>query len=349
MKEIINSIKPTDKSGQAGIQHKIDLKTKPLGSLGLLEDLALKMSLIQDSLNPSVDRKGMIVFAADHGITEEGVSAYPADVTKQMVSNFLAGGAAINALCKTGRIEMVVVDVGVNGDFAPHEKLIDRKVRRSTRNFAVEPAMTLDEAEQALLAGVEAFNIMYDRYNVQIIGLGEMGIGNTSSATAVIAAVSGQSVSELTGRGTGVDDKGLEHKIEVISKALEYHNPDGTDGMDLLLKVGGYELAGMAGAALAAAEKRVAVVFDGIISTAAAVIAWKLNPAVMDYAFSGHKSVENGQKAALELLNLKPIIDYSMRLGEGTGAAIAMHTIDSACAFMREMASFEDAGVSGKV
>ncbi len=348
MKEIIRSVKPTDKSRQAEIQHKIDLKTKPLGALGMLEEIALKMSMIQASLLPEVGSKGMLVFAADHGITDEGVSAYPADVTPQMVINFINGGAAINAFCRTGGINMSIIDIGVNFDFEADSRLIDMKVRKGTRNFAAEHAMTAEEAEQAVSAGMNAFNMMYDKHKVSIIGLGEMGIGNTTSASAIISAVTGKPAAEVAGRGTGLDDKGLEHKTEIIEKALALHKPDGSDGLDLLKKIGGYEIAGMAGAALAAAEKGVAVVFDGLISTAAALIAWRLNPAIADYAFAGHKSIEAGQKSALQLLGLTPIVDYGMRLGEGTGAAIAMHTIDCACAFMRDMASFEDAGVSEK-
>ncbi len=349
MKQITVNIKPTDKSMQPELQHKIDKKTKPVGSLGILEELALKMGLIQQSLFPVAERKGVIVFAADHGITAEGISAYPADVTPQMVLNFLNGGAAINVFCRMGNIEMAVVDIGVNHDFTADKNLIDKKIRKGTRNFAVEPAMTEEEVYGALQAGMDAFSVMHKKHNLQIIGLGEMGIGNTTSASAIIAAVSGLSAEKVVGRGTGLDKKGLEHKAGVIQKALEYHKPDANNGIDILRKIGGLEIAGMAGAALAAAENGVAVVFDGLISTSAALIAARLNPAVIDFAFAGHNSVEKGHKVALEILGLRPIVDFNLRLGEGTGAALAMHVIENACAFLREMSSFEDAGVSGKL
>ena len=328
------------------ILHKMDNKTKPLGALGRLESLAVQICQIQQTLSPCVDNKFMLVFAADHGITEEGVSAYPSEVTGQMVTNFLNGGAAINVLCRHHGIDLCIVDMGVNTRIASHPLLIDKKVRHGTRNFALEPAMTVAEAIQAIEAGMTCFLDAHARQPLDIIGLGEMGIGNTTSASAIISAATGISPEQATGRGTGVDDAGMRHKIKVLQKGLDFQQPLPTDGMDILCKVGGFEIAGMAGATLAAASRGVAVVLDGVISTAAGLIAYLIKPEVKDYLVSGHRSVEVAQAAALETIGLTPVVDLDLRLGEGTGAALAMDIVDAACRIMREMASFDEAGVS---
>ena len=346
--EVIRSIVPVDTTIQAAAQAKIDNKTKPLGALGTLEALALQMCLVQQNLFPCIRQKALFVFAADHGITEEGVSAYPREVTRQMVDNFLAGGAAINVLCRHHGIDMKIVDMGVDADFAHHPDLIRKKVRRGTRNFVLEPAMTREEMFTALSHGMAVFLSSHARSPVDIVGLGEMGIGNTTSASAIIATVCGISPGRATGRGTGVDNKGLHHKTGVIEKALAFQKPDPRDGLDILQKVGGFEIAGIAGAVLAAASRGCAVVLDGLISTAAGLLAWKINPAVQGYLIAGHKSVEVAQQAALEHMGLCAVLDFNMRLGEGTGAALAMDTAEAACKIMCEMASFADAGVSGK-
>ncbi len=345
---IIDDIKPVEKYLQPAAQSKIDNKTKPLGALGKLEDLAIQMSMIQDTLNPSIQDKILFVFAADHGITKEGVSAYPAEVTWQMVQNILNGGAAINVLCRHYKIDIRVLDMGVNADFDNHPLLIKKKIRKGTRNFAIQEAMTAQEAAIAVKSGMDAFLSHYSNQPIDIIGLGEMGIGNTTSASAIISAVTGITSKEATGRGTGIDDKGLKHKTEIIEKALNFHRPDPKNGMELLCKIGGYEIAGIAGAVLAAASKRTAVVLDGLISTAAGLIAYQICPDIGGYLIAGHKSVEVAQKAALTYMNLEPVIDFNMRLGEGTGAALAIDTVDAACLIMGEMASFDDAGVSNK-
>jgi nicotinate-nucleotide--dimethylbenzimidazole phosphoribosyltransferase len=278
---------------------------------------------------------------------EEGISAFPAKVTVQMVKNFLEGGAAINAFCSQYDIELSIIDMGVKDDFDDHPLLMKKKINYSTRNFAVQKAMSFDEAIKSVESGARAFFEKNEGKRCDLLGLGEMGICNSSSAAAIICAATGLSALQITGRGTGVDDKGLEHKIEIIEKALALHRPKKDNGLELLAKVGGYELGGICGAVLAAASEGCCVVLDGIISTAAGLLAYLICPNVRDYLIAGHKSVEGGQKAALEIMDLEPVIDLDMRLGEGTGAAITMNLVDLACRMMREMSSFEDAGVDG--
>lgn len=342
----IGSIVPVGDSLRPSAQEKIDQKTKPLGALGTLEELAVRISLIQGRLDPCLDRKALLVFAADHGVAEEGVSAYPAEVTRQMVLNFLDGGAAINVLCRHHGIDLRVVDMGVAGDFGEHPALIREKIRKGTRNFALEPAMTTGETLRALLAGMRVFRREHALRPIDIVGLGEMGIANSTSASAIISVVTGISPAAAAGRGTGVDDQGLEHKIEVIEKVLRLHRPDPRDGFEILRTIGGYEIAGIAGAALAAGAQRTAVVLDGLISTAAGLVAALIAPQLRGYLISGHRSVEAGQRAALEFLGLRPVVDYRMRLGEGTGAAMAIDVADAACRIMREMATFDEAKIA---
>ena len=345
---IVANIKPLKESIRDQAQKKVDLKTKPLGALGRIEKLAVQLSTIKNSLNPKVECKRLFVFAGDHGVVEEGVSAFPSKVTVQMVENFLAGGAAINTFCRQYNIELSVIDMGVNGDFDDHPLLISKKVGRGTRNFAAQKAMTLAEAALAIENGARVFLEKNKKMRCDLVGMGEMGIGNSSSATAVICGATGLSALQVAGRGTGVDDKGLERKTEVITKALALHQPEKDNGFDLLSKVGGYELGGICGAVLAAASEGCCVVLDGFISTAAGLLAYLICPDVKDYLIAGHKSVEIGQQAALEIMGIEPVIDLDMRLGEGTGAAITMNLVDLACRMMREMASFEDAGVDSK-
>jgi nicotinate-nucleotide--dimethylbenzimidazole phosphoribosyltransferase len=341
-------IEPVGETFRAKAQFKIDDKAKPLGSLGKLEELAVRLAMIQNSLTPALNRKALFVFAADHGVAESGVSAYPAEVTYQMVKNFLRGGAAINVLARRSGIDLAIVDMGVNADFTPHPMLIQKKVRKGTRNFAIEPAMTPAEAIRALHAGMEVFLSAHDDRPIDILGVGEMGIGNTTSASAIICAVTGLSPRKATGRGTGVDDHGLKHKRETLEKALAHLRPDPENGFEILCKVGGFEIAGIAGAILAAASRKTAVVLDGAISTAAGLIARLICPDVSGYLIAGHKSVEISHRAALELLGLEPLIDFRMRLGEGTGAALAMDMAAAACDIMGQMATFDEAGVSKK-
>ncbi|MBU0462735.1 MAG: nicotinate-nucleotide--dimethylbenzimidazole phosphoribosyltransferase [Proteobacteria bacterium] len=345
-RKVIENITPLSDSLLAAATAKIDNKTKPLGALGRMEDLAVQMSLIQNSLNPEINKKHLFVFAGDHGITEEGVSAYPSEVTAQMVDNFLNGGAAINVLCHHHDIEMKVVDMGVSREFNSHPGLIIKKVAKGTKNFAIEDAMTRQQMIMALENGITTFLSAYDKKPIDIVGLGEMGIGNTSSASAIISVITGIPPAQATGRGTGVDDKGLAHKTEVIEKALAFHTIDPSNGFEILQKIGGFEIAGIAGAVLAAASKKTAIVLDGVISTAAGLVAFIINPEVRGYLIAGHKSVEQAQKAALTHMNLVPLIDFGMRLGEGTGAALAIDMADAACKIMCQMASFDEAKVA---
>ena len=345
--DILNKIVPTSSRLKDQAQKKVDLKTKPLGALGRLEKLAVQLSCIQKNLNPSIEMKRLFVFAGDHGVVEEGVSAYPAKVTVQMVDNFLKGGAAINVFCGQYNIELAVVDIGVNASFNAHPLLIDKKIARGTNNFAITEAMSRRQALRAIENGADCFLEKQKEQPCALVGLGEMGIGNTSSATAIICAATGKSVEEIVGRGTGVDDRGLLRKKEVLEKALALHRPTGTDGLELLQAVGGYELGGICGAVLAAASEGCCVVLDGIISTAGGLLAYLICPEVKDYLVAGHKSVEAGQKAALDLMGLDPVLDLDFRLGEGTGAAITMNLVELSCRMMRDMASFEEAGVAG--
>jgi nicotinate-nucleotide--dimethylbenzimidazole phosphoribosyltransferase len=342
---LIAGIKPVSENFTGQAQKKVDLKTKPLGALGSIEKLAVQISAIQKNLNPAISCKRLFVFAGDHGVVEEGVSAFPARVTVQMVENFLDGGAAINAFCRHYDIDLTVVDMGVGGDFSDHPLLIKRKMARGTRNFAVQRAMSPADALKAVETGAEIFLEKHVQQPCDLVGMGEMGIGNSSSATAIICGASGLPAAKIAGRGTGVDDRGLERKREVLEKALTLHQPSRTDALELLSMVGGYELGGICGAVLAAASTGCCVVLDGIISTAAGLLAYLLCPEIKGYLVAGHRSVETGQQTALSIMGLKPVIDLDMRLGEGTGAAITMNLVDLSCRMMREMASFEEAGV----
>ena len=343
---VIKSITPVSDELVASATAKIDEKTKPLGALGRIEDLGVRMSLILNTLEPEIRRKHIFVFAGDHGITEEGVSAYPSEVTAQMVENFLAGGAAINVLCRHYGIDMKVVDMGVKTPIPARQGLVICRAGAGTKNFAIEDAMTQDQVMAALEGGMKVFLDEYEKNPIDIVGLGEMGIGNTSSASAIISTITGISPAEAVGRGTGIDDKGLSHKIEVLEKALAFHCADPGNGLEILRRMGGFEIAGIAGAVLAAASKKTAVVLDGVISTAAGLVAYVINPDIKGYLISGHKSVEQAQKAALDYMNLTPVIDFDMRLGEGTGAAIAIDMADAACKIMSQMASFDEAKIA---
>lgn len=345
LESILATITPINSTIRSKAQEKVDGKTKPLGALGKLEKLAVQISSIQNNLNPKVDNKRLFTFAGDHGVVEEGVSAFPAKVTIQMVENFLVGGAAINVFCRQYDIKLAVIDMGVNGDFNNHKDLIKKKVAYGTNNFSIEDAMSKEQAIQALEHGAQVFMEKLEQGPCELVGMGEMGIGNTTSATAIISAATAIPINQLVGRGAGVDDKGLERKINVLEKAMTLHAPDSRNGFEILCKVGGYEIAGMAGAVLAAASKGSCVVLDGIISTSAGLLAYLLCPTVKEYLISGHKSVERGQLAALEIMGLEPMLDLDLRLGEGTGAAITMNLIDLSCSMIRDMATFEEAGV----
>ena len=350
LKKVISNIDKIDYSLADKTQKRLDNLTKPQGSLGRLEELAKQVVEITQKDNPGLKNKVIFTFAADHGVTEEGISAYPKEVTAQMVYNFIRGGAGINVLAAHAGAKVVVADLGVAEKLsvADGNSFVDKKIALGTKNFAKGPAMTKEEAVSSIESGIEIF---LDEWNkgIDIVGIGEMGIGNTASASAISAVITGKAVKELTGRGTGIDDKTHFRKIEVVQKAIELNKPDSKDGIDILSKVGGFEIGGLAGVVLAAASERVPVVIDGFISTAAALIAYKLEPKVKDYLIASHCSVEKGHKAILDYLGLKPILDLSLRLGEGTGAALAMNIVDAAVKVLNEMATFEAAGVSESI
>lgn len=347
LKEIIEQIPPLDESAMRSARLRQDTLTKPRGSLGRLEELSIQMAGIQADPFPSVERKAIIVMAADHGVALEGVSAYPPEVTAQMVLNFLRGGAAINVLARQAGARVTVVDIGVATEFEPVPGLVRRKVRCGTRNQAHGPALTRAEAEQALQVGVEVLQEEAER-GLDIVATGDMGIGNTTPSSAIAAVLMGLPVQQVVGRGTGIDDQTLQRKINVIEQSLAVNRPDPMDPMDVLHKVGGLEIAGLAGVMLAAARRRIPVVVDGFISTAAALIAVALAPGVHDYLISAHQSVEIGHQAMLRHLKLAPLLDLNLRLGEGTGAALAFHLIEASTRILREMATFGEAGVSDK-
>ena len=327
------------------LKQKIDLKTKPLGALGLLEDLALQIGLIQNTLTPELKNPALLVFAADHGLTAEGISPFPKDVTWQMVMNFVAGGAAINVFCRQNGINLQVVDAGVDFDFPAGVPVIDAKVARGTRNMRVEPAMTADECAAAIQKGRELVQAEVAK-GCNIIGFGEMGIGNTSASSLLMHRFLGIPVEECTGSGTGMYGDQLSHKVKILKEVAEKYNP-GTPA-ETLATFGGLEIAMMVGAMLEAAEQHMILLIDGFIATAAALTAIEMNADVRKNCVFCHSSNERGHKLMLEKMGAKPMLQLDLRLGEGTGAALALPLVQAAVNFLNEMASFEDAGVSNK-
>ncbi len=329
-------------------QRRLDHLTKPLGSLGRLESLAKQIVGITRNAAPRLSRKAIITMAADHGVAQEGVSAYPQAVTRQMVANFLQGGAGINVLARHVGARVVVVDMGVAGELASHPDLIVRKIAPGTANMARGPAMTHEQASAAIQAGREVVERERAR-GLDILGTGDMGIGNTTASSAITAVMTGAAADRVTGRGTGIDEAALARKTAVIQRALAVNRPDPADPLDVLAKVGGLEIAGLVGVILAGAEARVPVVVDGFISGAAALVAAGLEPRVKAYVIASHVSQEPGHRLALEHLGLQPLLDLHLRLGEGTGAALAISLAEAACKILTEMATFEEAGVARKL
>ncbi|HYN55012.1 MAG TPA: nicotinate-nucleotide--dimethylbenzimidazole phosphoribosyltransferase [Methylotenera sp.] len=327
------------------LTNKINNKTKPLGALGMLEELALKIALIQQSLTPQLTQPTMLVFAGDHGIVEAGVSPYPQAVTAQMVLNFLQGGAAINVFTKQNNMCLLVIDSGVNYDFSPNAYLIDAKIAPSTLNFLLEPAMTALQCKQALSRGAEIVKAQIAE-SCNIFGFGEMGIGNTSSASCLMSVLCSLPIEQCVGRGTGLDDTGLAHKTNILAQAIKLHHLDATDAMKALATFGGFEIAMMVGAMLQAAEKKCTLLIDGFITTAALLVAAKLQPEILHYCVFTHSSGESGHQEMLDYLNVKPLLNIGLRLGEGTGAALAYPLVLAAVNFLNTMASFESANVS---
>jgi nicotinate-nucleotide--dimethylbenzimidazole phosphoribosyltransferase len=344
---IAGKVEDPDKKYFDLAQQKLDNLTKPVGSLGRLEELAKQIAGITGNLHPVLDKKYIFTMAADHGVVAEGISAYPSEVTPQMVYNFLSGGAGINVLAKHIGAEVVVVDMGVACDLKKNNALIVKKIGYGTRNMAKGPAMTLEEAAASVIAGIEIVQ-EYAGKGVKIIGTGDMGIGNTTSSSAIVSVIAGVEVEMVTGYGTGLDDKGLLHKIEIIEKSININNPDPDNGLDILSKIGGFEIGGIAGLIIGSAYMKIPVVIDGFISGAGAMIAQRICPKSREYMIASHQSVEKGHKIMLETLGIKPLFNLDMRLGEGTGAALGISLAEASVKILNEMATFKEAGVSGK-
>jgi len=336
-----------DQACMASARARQDTLTKPQGSLGRLEELSIQLAGIYGQPIPSIQEKAIIVMAGDHGVVAEGVSAFPQEVTPQMVLNFLNGGAAINVLARQAGARITIVDMGVAVEMPLHPGLLVRKVAPGTRNMAIGPAMTRAQAEQVIQAGIEVVEAEIAR-GLDVVATGDMGIGNTTPSAAIAAAFTGQPPAQIAGRGTGLDSAGLERKIAVIERALAVNQPNPQDGLDVLAKVGGFEIGGLAGVMIGAAAHRKAVVVDGFISTAAAMIAVSLCPQVKPYLIAAHRSKENGHGIMLDWLGVKPLLDFDLRLGEGTGATLALPILEASLAILREMATFGEAGVSEK-
>lgn len=352
MKGIIEKIVSVNGDFVERAQKRLDNLTKPLGSLGRLEEFARRLVAITESTMPVLDKKVIFTFAGDHGVADEGVSAFPKEVTRQMVLNFLNGGAGINVLARHAGAEVVVIDIGVDFDFnpaiSPPDKggvFVSKKVVAGTRNIRKGPAMTRQEAERCIGVGIELAK-EYARSGYKIFGTGEMGIANTTPSSAIVSVLTGIPVSDVTGKGTGISDDALKNKIKVIEDAIALNKPDSADPVDVLSKVGGAEIGGITGLIIGAASERIPVVIDGFISTAGALLAYCIEPRTKDYMFAAHNSVEIGHRIMLDKIGLRPILDLDLRLGEGTGAAIAMHLIEGGLKIYKEMATFDGAGVS---
>ena len=345
IKEAIRRIGELDRNLMEKAQERLDTLTKPQGSLGRLEELAKLIVGITRKEDPDFQNKVIFTLASDQGVMEEGVSAYPQEVTTQMVYNFLRGGAAINVLASHIGARVIIADMGVDGDLKPHPRLIIRKISYGSKNMVKGPAMTKEEAVNSIEAGMEIFEDEY-RKGIDIIGTGDMGIGNTTPSSALTALFTGRPVEEVTGRGTGINDRTLRNKIEVIKKALELNKPDPGDPLDVLSKVGGFAIGGLCGIMIAAASKRIPVVIDGFISGAAALIAYHLEAKIKDYLIASHCSAERGHRVILEHMGLTPLLELGLRLGEGTGAALGISLTEASIKIMTEMATFRSAGVS---
>jgi nicotinate-nucleotide--dimethylbenzimidazole phosphoribosyltransferase len=345
--QTIEKIQPVSSSLLDKAQVHLDSLTKPPGSLGTLEELAKRYVAIQNSESPTLKKISTVVFAADHGVTAEGISAYPPEVTPQMVMNFLNKGAAVNVLANHINAEVTVVDIGVNFQFQSHPNLLDRKIALGTKNFSKEPSMTRSQAETSIVTGIEIAKESA-KNGFDLLTTGEMGIGNTTPSSAIFSILGNTQVEDVTGRGTGINDSALRKKISVIKKGITLHQPDPDDPIDILAKVGGFEIGGIAGLILGAAAQKIPVVVDGFISSAGAALALKMSPSAVDYIFPSHRSSEPGHEIFFKLLGHPPLFDLNMRLGEGTGALLAVNLIQSAIKIYNEMATFQSAGVSTK-
>jgi nicotinate-nucleotide--dimethylbenzimidazole phosphoribosyltransferase len=348
LNEIISKIERIDYSLAEKTQKRLDGLTKPQGSLGRLEELAKQIVEITKNDNPSIKNKVIFTMAADHGVTEEGISAYPKEVTPQMVYNFIRGGAGINVLARHVGARVVVVDMGVACDLEKYQELLIKKVNYGTKNMTRGAAMSREEAIKSIESGIEVFEKEFAK-GIDIAGTGDMGIGNTTSSSAIGSVITSKPVEDMAGRGTGIDDETLAKKITVIKKAISINRPNPKDAIDVLSKVGGFEIGGLAGVILGAASKKIPVVIDGFISGAAALIAYQLEPKVKDYLIAAHCSVERGHRIILDYIGLKPLLDLDLRLGEGTGAALGMSIVEAAIKILTEMATFQSASVSERI
>ena len=347
LNDIIIRIQALDEAAMASARARQDTLTKPPGSLGRLEELSIQLAGITGKEVPTIKDKVIITMAGDHGVVAEGVSAFPQEVTPQMVLNFLRGGAAINVLARHVGARITIVDMGVAAEMEGYPALVNKKVACGTANMTKGPVMTRAQAEQAIRAGVEVVEAEI-AHGLDIVGTGDMGIGNTTPSAAIAAVLTGLEPAKIAGRGTGVDDDGLKRKIDAIERALAINKPNPKDGLDVLSKVGGFEIGGLAGVILGAAANRKAVMVDGFISTAAAMIAVAIVPAVRPYLISAHRSQEYGHSQMVAWLGLKPLVDFDLRLGEGTGAALGISIAEASCKILAEMATFAEAGVSDK-
>lgn len=341
-------ITPPDSTLNSALQQKIAHKTKPLGALGYLEDIALQIGLIQNTLTPQLNKATVLVFAGDHGIAASGVSAYPQAVTAQMVQNFLAGGAAINVFARQNNMQLRIIDAGVNFEFAPHADLINAKIGMGTANFLYAPAMSEAQCEQALTIGAILVKKEIDA-GCNVLGFGEMGIANTSSASCLMSVICDLPIEDCVGRGTGLDDVGLIKKTEILKQAINQHMRLSLTPKQALATFGGFEIAMMVGAMLGAAEQKTVLLIDGFIATSALLVAAKMQPNILHYCVFAHRANENAHRKLLDYLDAKPLLDLNLRLGEGTGAVLAYPLIQAAVNFLNDMASFASAGVSEKV
>jgi nicotinate-nucleotide--dimethylbenzimidazole phosphoribosyltransferase len=340
-------IVPVEVEAAAATQRQLDGKTKPLRSLGCLEDLACRVAAIRGQTSPALTEKAIVVMGADHGVTEEGVSAYPREVTAQMLLNFARGGAAINVLARHAGARIVVVDMGVATPLPALPQIRSHRIGPGTANFTRGPAMSRPQAIAAITVGA-ALAAELGREGIGLIGIGEMGIGNTTAASALAARLCDARPEEVTGRGTGVDDAGLHRKLDAVRRALAVNDVAASDGIGVLAALGGFEIAGLTGVVLGAAAARIPIVVDGFIAGAAALVAIRIAPATAGYLIASHRSVEPGHRRVLEALGTPPLLDLELRLGEGTGAALAMSLVDAALKLLAEMATFDSAGVSNR-
>ena len=345
LSNIAGMIKPLDEGAMAEARSRQNQLTKPPGSLGRLEELSIQLAGIQGKPIPQIRHKAVIVMAGDHGVVAEGVGNWPQEVTAQMVYNFLSGGAGINVIARQAGARVVIVDIGVASELKPHSQLVSRKVAPGTQNISSGPAMTREQAVTSVETGIEIVTAEVAR-GLDIVATGDMGIGNTTASSAIYAALTGRPVAEVTGRGTGIDDRQLAHKIEVIERALAVNRPDPKQPLDVLAKVGGFEIGGLVGVMLAAAAHRIPVVIDGFISGAAALMATALSPGLKDFLIAGHVSAEAGHRLLLKHLGLKPLLDLGMRLGEGTGATLGIFLSETAARVLAEISTFAEAEVS---